>query len=178
MLGNWWYIVISVFSNVLYAAIVPFFFIFVNYYSLKKPSGFLQNLERTNSKSYGLVLYPLSLVIMVIASYATEKPYFGGIGVMALAYGDGFAALIGSKFSYCEYKIWGKRKTLTGSLAMLLFSFMSICILFIVAGVKIYSLPLVAVCLVATIVEAITPLGFDNISIPLVAVVTYSLLVC
>lgn len=50
MLGNWWLIVLTFFSNVFAALIVPVSFIFINYWSLKrnKDNGLLSSLERKN----------------------------------------------------------------------------------------------------------------------------------
>jgi phytol kinase len=93
-----------------------------------------------------------------------------------MGYGDGFAAVFGTKYTKHSFKIWNNNKTPSGTCAMFIFSFMTA---FIV--LKIYSpvsaLPIsVVLALAATIIEIFSPLGLDNLSVPLLITYIYTLI--
>lgn len=52
LLGNWWFMVLAFFDQVVYASIVPASFIVINYMSLKrnKKGGLLSELERKKNR--------------------------------------------------------------------------------------------------------------------------------
>ena len=183
MIGNWWLILWVFITNTLCAFVVPVAFVFINYYSVTKShdNGLLSTLERKDldmvSSSYGLILYPIALVIMVFVSFVlTDKRYLGGVGIVPLAYGDGFAAIIGKRFPIGEYHIGSTKKTFTGSLSMLLISvflltlYLTDIVGFAIADVM-YKIILAAVF--AMITEAITPNGFDNLTVPIISVLPF-----
>jgi len=101
-----------------------------------------------------------------------------------LAGGDGFADVIGRKYGGDrKFGIGGAEKTLAGVIGMFIGSFLFSFILlfffsFEVAAFSPMALivPIVVVSLVATIVEAITPKGLDNITITLAAIIMVLLL--
>jgi len=126
----------------------------------------------------GLVYYAVSYT--VLALFFASKPYIIAAGVLPMAYGDASAAIIGEKYGRRQYHVFTK-KSLEGSAAMFIVSFLSVeaSILFFST---LYLLPLVtlsvaalAVALVATIAEALSPLGFDNITVPLLGVSVFLL---
>ena len=178
LLGNWWLVVVYFFNSMWTAGIVPFAFIFINYASVKrnKKGGLLSELERKNEKkSYGIVLYPISMLLLVIISYTIIKqPYIGGIGLLALSYGDGSAALIGQKFNYKSFVVFGNKKTVSGSVGMFLATFFSTLIFMMIVQIDLpfhIVIPaLITVAVISTLLEACTPFGFDNITVPLSAV--------
>jgi dolichol kinase len=101
-----------------------------------------------------------------------------------LAGGDGFADVIGRKYGGDrKFGIGGAEKTLAGVIGMFIGSFLfSFVLVFLfsieVAGFSVVDLilPIVVVSLVATIVEAITPKGLDNLTISIAAIVMVLLL--
>ena len=101
---------------------------------------------------------------------------------MALAYGDGFAALAGKKYRYCRFTIWGNQKTLSGCAGMFIATFVSITIYLFLTNnilfpVHVFLLVVALLTCVATLFEAVTPAGFDNITIPLSVVGSYWVIV-
>jgi len=184
--GNWWFIVLFFFSTVWTASVVPLSCICIYFLMKRKSAGFLlpgrllSGLERAHAQeTYGIVLYPMGMLLLVILSFAVLKaPYVGGLGLMALAYGDGFAALAGKKYRYGRFTIWGNQKTLSGCAGMFIATSLSITIyLFltnnIIFPVHIFLLVVALLAFAATLFEAITPAGFDNITIPLSVVGSY-----
>jgi phytol kinase len=118
----------------------------------------------------GLVYYALSYTLLAL--FFASKPYVIGAGVLPMAYGDASAAIIGEKYGKRQYHVFAK-KSLEGSATMFLVSFLSIeaSLLFFST---LYSLPMLVLTMaalvvasVATIAEALSPLGFDNITVPL-----------
>jgi phytol kinase len=101
-----------------------------------------------------------------------------------LAGGDGFADVIGRKYGgERKFGIGGAEKTLAGVIGMFIGSFLFSFILlfffsFEVAAFSPVALivPILVVSLVATIVEAITPKGLDNVTITIVAIIMVLLL--
>jgi dolichol kinase len=98
------------------------------------------------------------------------------MGILAMSYGDGLASLIGIKYGVRKYTVFKDIKSYVGSLAMLICTF----ILLIIA-LLFYSEPLTVrtaaylLCMsgVATIIEGVTPLGLDNLSVPFVTAAMY-----
>ena len=184
MLGNWWLIVIILINNAFFASIVPVSFIFINYFSLKrnKKGGLLSELERKEGpKSYGIVLYPISMEITVLLSFLFFKDIrVGGLGLIALSYGDGVAALIGKKFEILPMTIWGNKKTISGTLAM--FVTTSIIIIFYLLSMHLCTDNLLCVFIglglafVSSITEMISPFGIDDLTVPLSVFFVYYLL--
>ncbi|NLE05387.1 MAG: hypothetical protein GX638_11395 [Crenarchaeota archaeon] len=92
-----------------------------------------------------------------------------------MSYGDAFASIIGEKFGKPRSRFWGK-KTYEGSLGMFLATllFVAVCLLYmsVVFVFPVTSiLPVgLAVAFVATIAEALTPRGLDNITVPALTV--------
>lgn len=184
LLGNWWFMVLAFFDQVVYASIVPASFIVINYMSLKrnKKGGLLSELERkkTNSKSYGIIIYPVSMLLLIILSFEVFHDIrIGGIGLLALSYGDGFAALAGKRFNCVPFEIWGNKKTLSGSIAMLLATFISVTIYLRITQLQVtllgVTIPAFWIAIVSTASELITPFGIDNLTIPISAVLVYYL---
>lgn len=167
--SNWWIIAMIYFKTGIAASIVPAIFILLNYISYKK--NLISSMERGGGlEDLGTVYYAISLTILAFITFSIGLPFIGAVGILTMGYGDGFAALFGESFG--RHKLFfNKKKSLEGSLAMffasavvaiaLLAMFTNLSI-FVVIGCSI------ALSTVATILEAITPLGFDNLTVPLI----------
>lgn len=165
--SNWWIIAMIFFDNNISAAIVPGLFVIINYISYKKQ--IFSAMERDGSKKdLGTVYYAISLLILSLLTFKNkELAYIGALGILIMGYGDGFAAIIGTKYGKHKFKILGNNKTIEGSLAMFLCSFLvSITILYIFnpLNVLLYSFIL---ALISTVLELVSPLGLDNLTVPL-----------
>lgn len=133
----------------------------------------------TSSKGHrlGLVYYAISWTVLAFLFF--EQLEIIAIGIVAMSYGDGFASLIGIKYGKRKYNILGDEKSIEGSIAMFIFSIL----IFIVALIYYSTIPsnllfiLPTVALSATIAEAVTSKGLDNLSVSLTAAFFYYLLV-
>jgi dolichol kinase len=108
-------------------------------------------------------------------------------GLTALFLGDGIAPLIGRmERKRHKYTFFGSERSIEGSLAMLAGSILGICFAFYFlgyVGLGVITLnfqswiPVVSIAaIVGTLIEAITPGGFDNLSIPVGVIATLILI--
>ncbi|TMD57953.1 MAG: hypothetical protein E6I93_01740 [Chloroflexi bacterium] len=101
-------------------------------------------------------------------------------GIMAMTWGDAFASIIGKRFGKHSYTVPGSKghkRTPEGSLACFVFTFVAVAIT--LAIVSSLSLPLILLgglfaAIVGTLLEAISPWGSDNLTVPIgVAIVLF-----
>jgi dolichol kinase len=122
----------------------------------------------------GLVYYAITWTMLAYAFFDHREII--AMGILAMSYGDGLASLTGIKYGKRKYCVFKDTKSYVGSIAMFVCTF-----LLLVIALLFYAEPVttrVAVYLlcmagVATIVEGITPLGLDNLSVPFVAAMMY-----
>ena len=172
MLGNWWIIAMYFFTNVWFAAFVPATFIIINYMSYKKT--LIKVMERDEQDGFGTVYYAISLLMLVIVSFGVYKqPSLGLVPTLVMAYGDGFAAIVGKSIKSKRYKLGETKKSFAGSLTMFIISTILIggYLAFYHSTVfwKAAHWPLVT-CLMAlavTAIEAVSGKGTDNITVPI-----------
>jgi dolichol kinase len=129
----------------------------------------------SSGHGFGLVYYAISWTVLAFFFY--DQPWIIAVGIAAMSYGDGMAALIGNKYGNHKYNIFGDKKSFEGSIAMFLVLIVTLVVVLTYYHVNIPSLliiPLVAI--VATIFEGITPKGLDNITACFSAVGMYLLL--
>jgi len=164
---NWWLLAMAFFDSAIWAAIVPACFLVINYLSYR--FQIFSAMERGEGKGdLGTVYYAVSLLILALISFGPiGSPVVGGVGILIMGYGDGFAAVVGTRWPIGPYKIFGATKSLSGSATMLVVSFVVSAILLAATGQPQVLLPALVIALLGTIVEAATPLGLDNLTVPL-----------
>lgn len=163
MTSLWIFLVEYKIANSYLKLLGPFLFIFINgVFSFSGLSSILGMNDRRRDN--GLIYYPLSIFILVLVQnlgYLNRDSVIAAVLVMG--FGDGFAALVGTRFGKSKYLVYGKyKKSKEGTLTMFLVSFAVICMF---TDLHIYYALLVA--FVAALLENITPLGLDNLSVPL-----------
>jgi len=182
-----------------FAMVVPLLFVLL---FIAIGTGMIKNEEFVNTMSregkpsellrgtlfYALVMVLSSIFFWYVPVNTTLQPVWAIFVPTAilifgpLAGGDGFADLIGRRFGKRKFHIFAE-KSLIGTLAMFVFSLLgTLGLLFvfwlvldpIYASVNVTALiiPILAVCLVCTIVEVFSPRNLDNLLIPLFAVIT------
>ncbi|MDH5481905.1 MAG: phosphatidate cytidylyltransferase [Candidatus Bathyarchaeota archaeon] len=127
----------------------------------------------------GLVFYAFSYTFLAL--FFATKPHVIAAGILPMAYGDALASLGGEKYGRRRYKIFAE-KSLEGSMVMFIASFSSFAISLAFFSTlypflffdKIFSS--LAVALVGTLTESVSPKGFDNLTVPALCTLVFLLL--
>jgi dolichol kinase len=131
---------------------------------------------KTSAAGHGMGLVYYSITWTILAYLFFDNMVVIAIGILAMSYGDGFASVIGIKFGKKKYSIFGEQKSYIGSFSMLIFTFITMIIALLYYNIAISQyvlLVLLFIAFVAAIVEAITPKGLDNLTVPFVCVLIY-----
>jgi phytol kinase len=122
----------------------------------------------------GLVYYAITWTVLAYAFFDNREII--AMGILAMSYGDGLASLLGIKYGKLKYTVFKDTKSYVGSLAMFVCTFLLLVIALLFYQVPVTSRAVVyLLCMagVATIVEGVTPLGLDNLSVPFVVALMY-----
>jgi phytol kinase len=147
--------------------------------NLKKKINGLTDIT-TGGHGYGLFFYAISYTTLALLFSA--KPYVLIAGILPMAFGDAAASLVGQKVGRHKLRIV-KNKSLEGSAAMFLVTLASVTLTLLVFS---YLFPfniqwLLVSCFVvsvmATVLEAVTPKGLDNLTVPIISAVLFLLMV-
>ena len=122
-LGGWWLIAARFFDSPLWAAALPAAFILVNAFAYRRQK--LSFMGRDGGEDTpGTVYYAVSLTALALFSFGIGTPYVGALCFFCMAFGDGFAAVLGKRFGR-RVLVGCCGKTLVGSATMLAVSFAS-----------------------------------------------------
>ena len=185
----------SIFSRWL-AMIVPLFFVlqFVAIGTGRvKNEDFVKSMSRSGDprELLGGTLYYAFLMIVysIVWFYVPAGGSFSGATPLAiivfacLAGGDGLADVIGRKYGgEKKFGIGGSERTIAGSIGMFIGSFLfSYVLLFFFSlevgwDIVVLFIPILLISIVATIVEALSPKGLDNWTVPIIVTIFILLL--
>lgn len=130
----------------------------------------LPAVEDVGRHSYGTIAYGASITIL-LALFWPQQPLPVAAGVLVMACGDGLAGLVGPQIQSPRWQLFGQTKSLAGTAAMALTSWLVLALLIGVAqgmGAAAPSLvAAVAIAIAATGLEQLSGFGFDNLSVPL-----------
>lgn len=120
----------------------------------------------------GLIYFPFSILILILL---WDRGLIARHDVIAatlvMGYGDGLAALVGVHFGRHKYSVLNATKSWEGTAVMVLVS------LIVYAIFTPYPLwAIAAAAAVAGFFEAVTPLGLDNITVPILTALVGALL--
>jgi len=179
--GNWIIFAVFLFKDWYFAIIGPVSFIILNYLSYKK-NLFGSSMELDNERTPGTVYYALSLSILVFFFWFFcngSLKWLSMLGVLAMTWGDGMASVFGERWGRLSgrFKIGRSEKSYIGSIAMFVFSFIVLFLITFGFGMPVvYALTQsVILALFATFIEAITPSGLDNLTVPIAISIVYYL---
>ena len=157
-------------------------FMMVNAISLKSES--LKGMHSTGRKTYGTVYFPISFLIL--AAIFWEKPITLILSMLVMAIADTVAGMAGSKAKEPRrFTLWKDSKSLEGSTAMFLTTFFIVYVgtdffAWLFGAAFFIPLPILIglagfVGIMATLAEAASCKGSDNLSVPLITAITYEL---
>jgi phytol kinase len=131
----------------------------------------LPGVNSINRRSLGTFFYAISIGVVTAVFWPVDRPYYGAIGILIMAWGDGLAAIIGQRFGRHPYQVFGNKKSWEGTLTMFVVSYAIVTLILVsVFGPSwqnwFIGLP---VAIVVTGIESIAQWGLDNLTVPLVA---------
>jgi phytol kinase len=128
----------------------------------------LPTINGVGRKSLGTFFYAISIGVL-IALFWESSPQIAALGVLVMTWGDGLAALIGQRWGTHRYSLGGIEKSWEGSLTMALASFAVSLLMLQIGGLGWGQASLIAIIIAvgATILEAFSRWGIDNLTVPL-----------
>lgn len=175
--SHWWFLAMLFFDRWQFAIVGPIAFIIINLWSyLFRLFPAMEHEERT--KNLGTVYFPIALLSLVLLGWAGPLPiWVAGMGILVMGYGDGFASLVGERYARSTFRIYGGNKSFLGTVSMFVASTLVVaafCLIFgqdtIASGANAAGWIIAAALTtgaVATAVEVFTPLGIDNLTVPI-----------
>ncbi len=164
---------VPLFDHLWIALIPPLAFTAVNAIDLKW--GLFSQIQGEDQGNVGTVLYPISFIVLMWIFYGTKYWGLAELGILTMAFGDAGASLIGRELGKRTYTVSGEIRSYAGTTAMFVITFvvaMYVCLRYGPDfGLAMHTIPILAACFiiagVATVVEAISIRGSDNITVPL-----------
>ena len=173
LVGFEWFILYHFFGAGLHFLAVCVFFLLL--LALAYWKNLMPMISSDGDNAPGTVYYAVAMTgVAIVGLFVPDVMVRFGIGIMCTSIGDGLAGVVGQSIKRANPKIYGN-KSLFGSVANLVFSFLSALILS-----EIYSIGLgiphcIAIALLAVELELFTGYGLDNITITWgVTALTYS----
>lgn len=169
--SNWVFILVWCFDDVRFAVVGPVAFIILNAVFVHSGAAGLLGMG-DRRRDNGLVYFPFSLLVMTLLYYRGLIQAHDVIAAtLVMGYGDGLAALVGSKIGRHRYSVLNASKSWEGTAVMLIVSIAVIAIFTPYPALKV-----LVMAVVATLFEALTPLGLDNITVPLLTALSGALI--
>ena len=148
----------------------------------------IENSVTESGHALGLFFYSaiwtvLLIIFTLIAPAGDSKFYIWivALAIVPMVYGDGFAALIGQKFGKLKYTVFGGQKSVEGSLTMFVITtVMSVFVWMVFASIG-CTMPefnivyIMVISAVATVCEALSYGGIDNLTVPAITAILYYL---
>ncbi len=165
--GMWVFPTLFLFEHWGWSLLPPLVFALLNLLSLRfRFFAAIEVAERT----LGTVFFPLSFALLLGIFWPIGRPDLAVCGVMAMTWGDAMASIVGQNWGRAGYHLWGQRKTWLGSLACFSWTLLALTLtLRFLGGLEPPpALGQAALAgLAATIAEALSPQGTDNLTVPL-----------
>jgi len=172
--GMWVVGTVFLFETWYMALIPPLTFIVINTISYFR--GTFKAMETGDKGNLGTIYFPISFAAVIYCFWS--MPVLMVASMMPLTWGDAQAALVGRRHGHHRYTVLGRTRSIEGSVAMLFWSW-------ITTSLALFCLPPLlgkppinallaliyggATAVICTLVEALSPWGIDNLTIPLAA---------
>ncbi|MDY7076439.1 MAG: phosphatidate cytidylyltransferase [Chloroflexota bacterium] len=166
--GMWAYGTVLLFERRTFALIPPAAFIAIN--ALSYWQGTFKAMETGEKGQLGTIYFPISFVALIWLLW--DRPHLLVASLMPMTWGDALAAVVGQRIGRRRYTVFGSRRSLEGSAVMFLTSWVATLVALLLLS-QIPPLTAIAVAAVtalgASVVEAVSPWGIDNLTVPAVS---------
>ena len=158
------FLIVAMFKSWQFAIIPPLVFIGVNYVSYRRQ--IFAGMETGEKGELGSVYFPISFVVLIPLLWS--RPALLVASLMTLTWGDSFAAIIGRQFGRHKFTVVNETRSMEGTGVMFAFSFLAVFITLTIFAFPFGTSVLLALvtALVAALVEALSPFGIDNLTVP------------
>ncbi len=172
--GMWVVGTVLLFETWPLAVVPPATFVVINAISYLR--GIFQAMETGERGNLGTIYFPISFGALVY--FFWDQPTLLVASMMPMTWGDALAAIVGRRFGHYTYAVGGRVRSVEGSMAMLLWSWVSTFLAVFLMPFLLGQTPVNwlmaliysgAVAVVCTLVEALSPWGIDNLTVPAAA---------
>jgi len=136
--------------------------------AVAKMKGLLKSVHGIERKSYGAMLFPVSVYLLFLLGH--DKPVLYFVSILVMTVSDTLAAVVGGRYGSIRYEVEDITKSLEGSTVFFLITFLCVH-LSLLLMTRIGELDSVLIALVIALLvtgfEAISPTGSDNFFVPL-----------
>ena len=152
----------------LWATFIPLLMTLLTLNNFQNVNNIISRSGKKNELLGGPFLYSLWLSYFTY-DYWNNNNYIGILSMVQLAFGDGFADLLGRNIKYKHYWWYNKNKSIEGTLAFIITSFLGSGIFNHYFEMSKTPEELIVISLACALVETL-PFIDDNISIPLIVI--------
>jgi dolichol kinase len=175
--GMWSFGTVLLFERRAFAIIPPLSFVGIN--ALSYWRGTFQAMETGERGKLGTIYFPISFAVLVWLLW--DRPHLLVASLMPMTWGDALAAVIGRRVGKNRYTVLGSTRSLEGSAVMFLASLVATFVpLVLMATGMISPVAIVGAATVtalgAAVVEAVSPWGVDNLTVPAISALILVLL--
>jgi phytol kinase len=172
----WAYGTVLLFERRTFAIIPPLAFVAINAFSYWQ--GTFKAMETGEKGQLGTIYFPFSFAVIIWMLW--EQPHLVVAGLMPMTWGDALAAVIGRRVGKRRFSVAGSTRSLEGSGVMFLASWIATLVPLILLAPAPLSVGTAVVTAVvtalgATMIEAVSPWGIDNLTVPAVSVLVLTL---
>nr|HID12879.1 phosphatidate cytidylyltransferase [Anaerolineae bacterium] len=168
--GMWAYGTVLLFEHRTWALIPPLAFIVINAFSYWR--GTFKAMETGEKGQLGTIYFPISFAALIWLLWG--RPHLLVASLMPMTWGDALAAVVGRRIGQHRYTVAGSTRSLEGSVVMFIVSWAATLVPLLLLAPEAME-PIAAVgaaavtALGAMVVEAVSPWGIDNLTVPAVS---------
>lgn len=168
--GMWAYGTVLLFERRTFAIVPPLAFVAIN--ALSYWRGTFKAMETGEKGQLGTIYFPISFAALIWLLW--DRPHLLVASLMPMTWGDALAAVVGQRIGQRRYTVAGSTRSLEGSVVLFLISWaatLAPLLLLAPGGLD----PVTAVgaaaatALGAVVIEALSPWGIDNLTVPAVS---------
>jgi len=167
---------VIMFPSLGWAVIPPLAFVVINYLDYRY--GVIQAMMSSNRSNLGTVYFPISFAAILALFWGDPArpatyPHLIVAALMPMTWGDALAAIAGERWGQKRYTVLGSTRSFLGSATMFVVSALAT---FLALGASPAAISVALVtALGATIAEAVSPWGIDNLTVPAVSALIIAL---
>ena len=151
--------------------IICILFILINIYT--KKAGMFKAVHTVRRATIGAEILPVGIMISTFFFLPENRTSFI-YGILIVCFSDLMAELIGKKLKFYEYKIFGQKKSLGGSIAFFISTFLITSGMLVFLEIDIIISHVMIISILLCLVEAVHTFGLDNFTLPVVSSIVFN----